>query len=797
MNSLATIESSKESLQDSRNPLTIIIFQVLIMSLSRVLNYFKTRMLILAKPNFFIAVILGLSFNAVADDLEVKDSPELSAKKNREMPYIEEVIVTATKRDMSLREIPQSITAMGGEDLEKLGIQSSEEIARLVPGVNMTTPSQGATIITVRGIAAQPGTNVTTGLLFGDTSLTDAYLQTVSLDPNPFDLKSVEVLKGPQGTLFGAGALNGAIRYVPEPAALDELQFKYFTQYTSVENGGAEPIYGAAVNIPFGSSVALRLVAVDRTSPGWVDNIQMDKEDANFVNQSSYRAMLNWQPSEKINTKLTYVKQNTDFIENAITDNISGELKSANKPRFSPAENEYDLTDLQISYDFDFATLVWDTAYLTKEMMNFTDASSRLPEILGVPTTGQDIRADSETLTHELRLISRDDVNPDWRWITGVVWWEQDISFFTGLPVEAAGVPLYPFLGPILATGLQGLLGPDGNPSLAAINSDIQINELALFADVTRIIGDWEISVGGRYYQTESGGSSEQSGVVLLIANGAPISTIEAEVNESGFNPKVSVLWHASENILTYIAATRGFRVGGIQPGYAAPGEAAPPVKFKSDTLWNYEFGLRTEWYDGVLRADVTAFFVDWKDPQVFQLSDSGIGSYIDNVGGVESEGIELALQYRVPFIPGLSLTSAVSSSKTVTTEPFSSPEGENVSSGAKWPFAPEFQSATTLLWSFNAGNWILNSGVTHTYIGEAKSSLAVGAKDIFDFEQWDLQLGISNPELSWLPELSVVLNNAKDERGVTHYWESGVVDTKDVTYIRPRAITFRLSGQF
>ncbi|WP_162932290.1 TonB-dependent receptor plug domain-containing protein [Solimonas sp. K1W22B-7] len=138
-------------------------------------------------------------------------------------------MVTATKRDKALSEIPASIVSVSAEELERRGIQGVEDIVKLVPGVNLTA-DLGIPRITIRGIAAETGTNLTTGVLFGNISFVDSYVPVVALDPNPFDLQSVEILKGPQGTLFGASALNGAIRYVPAPPQFGEMTARYFTQ---------------------------------------------------------------------------------------------------------------------------------------------------------------------------------------------------------------------------------------------------------------------------------------------------------------------------------------------------------------------------------------------------------------------------------------------------------------------------------------------------------------------------------------------------------------------------------------
>ncbi|MFP5307035.1 MAG: TonB-dependent receptor, partial [Gammaproteobacteria bacterium] len=467
--------------------------------------------------------------------------------------------------------------------------------------------------------------------------------------------------------------------------------------------------------------------------------------------------------------------------------------------RLSPSRSGYDFGALRIGYDFESMQLISETAYIRKVADNFFDGTSRWPAVPGVPTQAQVDTSDSDTWSQELRLVSNDAAGSRWQWVTGVAAWRQDLYYKLQVPMSAPLVAMIPGLGELLTQfpGLGSLFADDGSPSLANLETDVSVDEIAWFGDVTRLLGErWELSLGGRLYRTTSGGAAKQSGLALFAVNGEPEYVIDDEIREQGFNPKLSLLWNASDNVLAYAAASRGFRVGGIQPGFAAPGSAPAPETFKSDTLWNYELGVRTQWFDNMLRFDVTGFRADWEDPQTFQLDSQGLGVYIDNAGGVESTGVEAALQTVLPF--GLTLTAAAAYVDTVTTEPFVASDRATVPPGARWPFAPEWQTAASLVQLLPLGDWLFSIGATHTYLSEAPVSLAPSQFfEVFGFEQWDLQLGAKNPAVAWMPELSVTLNNLTDERGITHYWRSGTVDTVDATYIRPRALTVRLSGRF
>jgi outer membrane receptor protein involved in Fe transport len=338
---------------------------------------------------------------------------------------------------------------------------------------------------------------------------------------------------------------------------------------------------------------------------------------------------------------------------------------------------------------------------------------------------------------------------------------------------------------------LPDVIDDRGEILLMRINTRAEIRELALFGDVTRRLGDSvELTLGGRLYRVTSGGTVKFSGVL-----GATQPSRDGELQEDGFNPKASLLWHATDDITLYTSASKGFRAGGIQPGYnLSPTATQPPDFFKSDTIWSYEAGVRTDWFGGALHFDLTGFFTDWKNAQTFQLGNNGLTSYIDNAGGVESKGIELALQTRLPW--GFMLDATASWTDAVTTEPFTAQDGTVVAPGQEWTFAPRFQSAETLSWMGAVQDWMLNASVTHSFLGKAWSALEDSQRrPIFDYQQVDLQFGVANPALRWLPEFAFIVNNLTDERGVANQFDGGRY--VDVTYIRPRAYTLRLSTHF
>jgi iron complex outermembrane receptor protein len=685
---------------------------------------------------------------------------------------LSDIVVTTNKKQQVLRDIPASIAAVDGAELEASGAQGMEDFLRWVPGVTLMPNEPGATKVTVRGISSELGTNATTGVLFGNVSFNDAYFPFVGLDPNPFDLYDVEVMKGPQGTLYGASALNGAVRYVPNRPEFDRFEMRYFAQYGRVAGGGAAPTYGAAVNVPIGSDAdkALRLVAHRRESPGYTDDLGRGVDDVNEVQQYGIRAMAAWQATERASLSLMALRQDTEFADDGFADNRDGRLTRDNTPLPNPKTSVYELANAALQYDFDALSLTLEGAAVVKHFGEQPDISRLATGEASTSTVPTTIFFDSDTHSLELRAASPAGADGPWSWVAGAFWSDQPID---------SGYDIY-------ATS------PLGQTVAGQQRSDVTVTERAAFADVTRLLGTaWEVSLGLRGYRTTSGGVAVASGPLY----GGAENRNEGTVDEDGVNPKASLRWLASADVQVYVLASRGFRVGGIQPTASALSTSIPR-SFRADTIWNYELGTRTQWFGDSLRADLTAFHEDWDEPQLAQRDPNNpnpVATYYDNVGGARSDGAELALQWRTP-LDGLSTRVAAAYARTVTTVPFTTAAGVATEPGTPWPYAPRWQTATTVaydrpLWD----NWQLNAAVDHAFVSKAWTTLANNVS-VFDYQQFDARVGVGPLSGPW-PQVSVGATNLLDERGIAQNTFTGPAG--DVTYVRPRTLLLRLDGRF
>jgi outer membrane receptor protein involved in Fe transport len=713
---------------------------------------------------------------------------------------LETVVVTATKRAKSIEDIPATISAITGAELERRATQSLSDIVALVPGVNLTAPAGNAARITIRGIGGEANTNPTAGVLFGDVSFNDSYVPHNTLDPNPFDMANVEVLKGPQGTLFGASALNGAVRYVPAEPELGQFGAKYYVQGAALTDGNTPWSIGGMVNVPvLDDSLAVRVVMTDANTPGWIDNTLHHDPDSNRGHQYGGRALVTWLPIDKLKIDLTYAMQWTRTNDSAAADNANGNLVATNRLRASPNKSHYDLVSLRADYDFDVFTLTSESAYVRKYNWGWGEGSQTIIPGGTIPISDNYGTNQSKSISQEIRLVSNDTPESRWSWVAGLFASRQDIVQ-TGT-YEFGDPSVNPLVTAAALNNIISGIGTAwyylGEPHYNDSKANVAVTELAGFFDVTRKLGDsFEVSFGGRLYQTTSGGIVVNKGLLMMLT-GFPVGqTIDDKIKESGFNPKFSLTWHVTDSALLYTTVSKGYRVGGVQWGTTGIGATAPaPSLFKTDTIWNYEVGLRSRWLDDTLQLDVTGFYENWKNPQVLMFDTVTNGTFIDNVGNVVSQGVEASAEYMVPWVKGLRARGSISYTNAATTTPFLSRTGsQTIAAGTPWPLSPKWQTATTLDYQHGFDGWTLGGSVSDNFISHSRYGIDQTDK-IFGYNNVDAQIRVGLLNLPTQPEIALIVNNVFDIRGINTAYSGSF--WHQVYYNQPRTVMMRISGAF
>lgn len=691
---------------------------------------------------------------------------------------IDDLIVTATKREEPLREITGSVFAFSGEQLERMGALELSDYLVRVPGTGQSQIQQDYNRISMRGIQSDSAavTPQATGIFIDDVPITDPFLFHASPDLPPFDLAAVEVLKGPQGTLFGGSALAGAIRYRLADAVPTVVQAHGFTQYQTLEDGSPNRIGGAMANLPLGHSAALRLAGVRKLMGGTIDDLRNDLADTDSTATFSGRALLRWNPGDSWSIGLKAFKQRTEADDVPLAETTDGRFERERALSNAPGVTESEFAALDLGYSTAWGEFVSVSSVLHK----YADLSGAFAErTLAVETLGRPISApvldDIRGVVQEFRLLSPPDPHADWRWLLGV--FGHDYSslteqlLVTPAPVTGTDVVLLDFEG------------------------DVSARELAVFGETSRRFGEqWTATLGLRGYRVRTWGTLVSSGAVIL-ATGAPENRNEADFSASGINPRIALRYVPAPHLSGYISVARGYRFGGIQT--IGPTLLSPDVKsaYKPDSVWNYELGLRTQWFGNALLADGALFYIDWNDPQV-QTSTGGAVplNTIDNIGGARSYGAELSLRW-MPVISGLEVSLAAAYTDARTTEPYNAPSGDVVPVGSRLPGSAKYQVVAALHYARAWEPLRLLASAIHNVQGPGVNDI-LQSMEIYDYQTTDLRVTLERPFAWGIPALSFGVMNLADTRAVTKASVSSETNFTTV-YNRPRTIDLRLDLRF
>ncbi len=704
--------------------------------------------------------------------------PDAAVKEPPRATQLEEIVVTATKRTQSLRDIPASISAFNGQELENEGKMGLADYLEETPGVTLNTLSPGLVRVSIRGIStdANPlgGIPSPTGILIGDTAFSDPYVSNVQPDLSAFDLATIEVLKGPQGTLFGGAALAGAIRYVLQEPMMGQWQLRAFSQYLDPEEGANALTSGVAVNVPlYEDRLALRVAYVDRNYPGITDISRNPREeDVDEGSGEQYRGILSWQATDNLGFKLTHLQQDYSTPNAATTSDTRDRRENNKRVQAQPVNNEFTMDSLEIGYDFDTMKLTSASSYITKDLFIFADSTAGLygppPENFPMALAAfGTIIDDSSAFAQEIRLQSTD--GDDFQWLVGAYYYDFSVRFelITDLNAHQTLIGNGSLLDRLLA-GLPinlGTLYEETSLLYSLANTDA--TERALFFDLSNTYWDkLEMSAGARLYKTEVKGGFIGKGVVARASNnGQNINFSANALKEDGVSPKLSATYRFTPDVSMYALASRGFRFGGVQSIPSTPGNGVPAI-YKSDTLWNYELGLRTSWFDNTLRFDITAFYIDYKNPQIQQATDALLPlNFTSNVGASVSSGFEAGLRWLTP-LPGLTLRVNGGLTDSHTTESFEAADGTLVEAGAQMPGAAESQYSVALNYLSNPGIVTIGVNVDYNYVGKGYGDIT-HQHEINDFGTLNGSIVLGADTWDVRPQLAFGVANILDVTGV------------------------------
>lgn len=587
--------------------------------------------------------------------------PALAAEQG---VLLDEIIITAQKRTEALSEVPASVQLLRGIDLESTGARDLSTIINSIPGASMgRSLSASARSYQIRGVAGYYG-DATVGYYLDEAIFT---ILNRNFGPNvdAFDLERVEVLRGPQGTLYGSGAMGGTMRFITADPVLGEFGFRGNLGYSLTNDEGQradDNYYGnAVVNVPLGEKFALRASASYDLQGGFAGQAPVPRAPSppfpspqqpsfpdmlNEIEQTGYRVKLLARPTEEFTAKFTYQYQNTkDPLgrQMATIDPGSYYPTALNGAPIKPyAETEYDMFSLFLAYDFGAFTLESSSGYLDRTAEAATPLFIPLParEVPVGWTSG-----DSDTLSSELRLVSSSD--GPWRWIVGGIY--QDAMAREDIDAQYFG-----FRPPGLCQGVPVVPGPPTLGPCTFRNDQTQYDSTsyAVFGEISYELFDGKLIplVGLRYFQDDR---RFRNWVPQDAA--APILDTDTIAGDPGdfdsTDGRFNLAWLPNDNTMLYVNIASGFRSGTFNSadGIRAAALSTPPVTVgyavDPDQLWSYELGTKLSF--GSVSLELAAYYIDWTD---VQLNFSGFNNvqYIANAGDVVGQGIDYGLNWQI-----------------------------------------------------------------------------------------------------------------------------------------------------
>lgn len=696
---------------------------------------------------------------------------------------IEEVVVTAQKRTESLQDVPSSISVVDEKFLRNVTATQLVDYAGYVSGLQVdNNGSPGQTTISLRGITPI-GTNATVGTYLDDapvgSSTVYANSGSLALDLMPYDIQRIEVLRGPQGTLYGSSAIGGLLKYVTRLPDLSSYSARAGTEVFSIEEGD-DLGYGAQamINAPIvADRLGITASYAYRKTPGYVDSAQTGDEDQNrYLQQSAHVSGL-WKPTDQFSARLSglWQQSNAHGFANIAEDLLTGQpiadgLSNNNFDRefFRQTPQFFGAT---LDYDFGFANLESVSTYSrikTERLRDTARIYGALYPLFGLPPglAPYSQVLDLRKFTQEVRLTSPGGGRTEW--LVGVFYTRE-------LNDNNQVIRAQRFDGTFI-TGLDPLLN-------AQLPSEYQ--EYAVFGNATHRFSEaFDISVGLRLAKNEQAFKQIGSGALV----GPPVDAV-GESDETVFTYNFSTSYHFNPATMLYARVASGYQPGG--PNALLPG-AKPVVDFS--TLTNYELGLKTTRLDGRLSLDMAAFYMDWQDIQL--LVSSGGTSFLDNAGSAVSKGFEATATIRAT--EGLRLVATGAYTEAELTENAPSVGGRD---GDRLPRVPQYAGSLIANHEFALSNTLalrLGAGLRAESDRFAKVESAANNAHPRGYSVFDVSAELAS-EGSWTVKLYA--RNVTDKRAdITQDVVTTALGTPvymRATPLEPRVIGLALETSF
>lgn len=797
----------------------------------------NTRNALLASAGI-VALLMGNAANAQIQE----EQPAPQEDQSVTDLDAAEIIVTAQKREQRVLDIPQSVSVVSGDTLERQQATTFQDYLSQVPGLSLEQSEPGAGRIMLRGVNTG-GVASTVAVYIDETPFGSSSGlvngAVLAADFDPFDVARIEVLRGPQGTLYGASSLGGVLKFVTNTPDLNTFSARARAGVDFVHGGGIGHNMNGVANVPLGDIAAFRATGFYRKRAGWVDaggpgitftsifgptlNIpSVIDDDINDSKVWGGRGSVLVEPMERLTIRLTAHAQNIKSEGSAAVDVDPLDYDPLDGLQRSlifrePNKLNYRLYNGVVEYDLGFASLLSSTSFARQNQTFRDDLTAAFgsflnvffgplnpglpPEFFPPALTDEPIgmiidqQTNLKKFTQEVRLAST--ATTPFEWLVG--------AYYT----KERGTIDQDLIGVSLTTGQ-----PFANPVLrdlatAVVNS--RFREIAGFANVTWHVTDrFDISAGGRLSQNKQSAQQSTAGNPLLVGAGGVLPAIASK--EDVFTYSLSPRYELSDTTAIYARVAKGYRPGGpnILPPNAGPNV---PRTYDADTITSYEIGLKSD-ISRMLSFDLAVYHLNWRDIQLFTVIDNfGLNA---NGGSAESTGFEGTVNYRPMRGLNLSAHAALIDAKlTADTPPFVG--------GFRGDWLPWVPRATFSLngdyeWQLT-GTSIAFVGATLAYTGKQRANFEAGEvvgvdgdgefifeftpqRRVPDYATLNLRAGAQLGRFT----LEAFARNVTNSRGITSLTEITDALTGGnplannairASFIQPRTIGFTIGAEF
>jgi outer membrane receptor protein involved in Fe transport len=724
----------------------------------------------------------------------------LAASPPGEYGGLEEIVVTAEKRESTVQATPIAMTALSAGDLTGENITSIQDLVGAIPGISLRTAGPGQTEYEMRGLASSGGSVATVGFYIDETPLSASAValngRTV-IDADLYDLNRTEILRGPQGTLYGAGSMGGTIKLVTNPPKLHALEGSAYVDASQTTGGSTNGRGSLMLNIPIGDIASLRFVTTGKYISGWIHRyvvapgqfpfptnfgncgaaivyyctrgdvqnapVAKDISNSNIERFISSRASLLVQPTDALSITGNFMYQRID------ADGYNNYQAPPNKEAIyqpydikEPYYDSFHMWSLKVSYDMSFANLTSASSYWKRDVYQSTDSTEALQNIFNYTAFVPNLYEDNDTtwqLAQELRLTSRGE--GDFQWVGGLYYSNLHSGYITkNQTVGFVTTPYCPYgagplaghcpaaaqntYGVVAGPNPEGIMFNDNNPNI--------LDQKAIFGEASyKLTPTLKLTAGLRFYKFNISNNANQRG--LGTASGDATPTIDsASGSNTSLLPKVNLSYEPTSDLTLYSTLSKGSRPGGVNLPiplvpfsqgafyYCGPGTGpsyltSQPSYYAPDNIWSIEVGEKARFADRRFSVNADVYYVKWHNIQQLVVLSCGY-PYNTNVGDAKTYGPELEMAAKVTDALTVDLSAAYT--QAYISAPKDTP-GLPITSGTRVTSIPKYTGNLAVSYESTLGqDYKMTFRVSESYVGPVYDTAffqqTLGSYGLMDF---------------------------------------------------------------